>query len=165
GGGGIYNVGTLTARNTIIAGNTGDVPDLAGNLGSLGHNLIGDSRGGSGFHVTDLLNVNPLLGPLQDNGGPTFTHALLPRSPAINAGDNTGAPDSAQRGPGFPRIVGGTTNIGAFEAQATNRPPVLTPIADRAVPAAQLVVNVPLSATDADGDPLTFTASAQSLAY
>ena len=35
-------------------------------------------------------NVNPLLGPLQDNGGPTFTHALLPGSPAIDAGRSVG---------------------------------------------------------------------------
>ena len=59
-----------------------------------------------------------MLGPLQDNGGPTFTHALLTGSPAIDAGDNTDAPLFDQRGPGFPRIVNGIIDIGAFEVQA-----------------------------------------------
>jgi hypothetical protein len=124
-GGGIVNGiesgGALHARNTIIAGNTnyyGDPDDLIGNLGSLGHNLIGNTNGGSGFDPTDLLNVDPRLGPLQDNGGPTQTIALLPGSPAINAGDNTNAPIWDQRGPGFPRIIHGTIDIGAFEYRA-----------------------------------------------
>src|SRR5262249_19875831 len=124
GGGIVDSGGTLHARNTIIAGNTDPFdPDLYGNLGSLGHNHNGNTQGGSGFDDTDLLNVNPLLGPLQDNGGPTFTMALLPGSPAIDAGDNTDAPDWDQRGPGFPRIVGiidpdnPIMDIGAFEVQ------------------------------------------------
>ena len=118
-GGGIYNLGTLNARNTILAGNTALTgPDLSGNLGSLGHNLIGNTQGGSGFAATDLLNVDPLLGPLQDNGGPTQTMALLPGSPAIDAGDDTPPlPDFDQRGPGFPRISGPHVDIGAFEVQ------------------------------------------------
>ena len=119
--GGVANgLGTVSMRNTIIAGNTApDSPDVSGDLGSLGHNLIGDTAGGSGFHATDFLNVNPLLGPLQDNGGPTFTHALLPGSPALDAGDNAGAPATDQRG--LSRIVYGAVDIGAFELQA---PPV-----------------------------------------
>jgi hypothetical protein len=125
GAGGISISGGVThSRNTIIAGNTSPTaPDLEGNLGSQGHNLIGNAQGGSGFDDTDLLNVDPLLGPLQDNGGPTFTMALLPGSPAIDAGDNTDAPDWDQRGPGFPRIVGiidpdnPVIDIGAFEVQ------------------------------------------------
>jgi hypothetical protein len=60
-----------------------------------------------------------MLGPLQDNGGPTQTMALLSGSPAIDAGDNTGAPDTDQRG--FARIVGGTIDIGAFEVQAAGQ--------------------------------------------
>src|SRR5207245_11762188 len=59
----------------------------------------------------------PLLGTLQDNGGPTQTMALLPASPAVDAGDNTGAATFDQRGPGFPRIAGGVIDIGAFEVQ------------------------------------------------
>src|SRR5262249_9914723 len=123
GGGGIENRddSTLHLRNTILAGNNrGPNPsDLSGSLTSSGHNLIGDTSDGSGFDATDLLDVNPLLGPLQDNGGPTFTHALLPGSPALDAGDNTGAPETDQRG--LPRIVAGRIDIGAFEEQT---PPV-----------------------------------------
>jgi hypothetical protein len=86
-------------------------------LTSRGHNLIGNTQGGCGFVSSDLLNVNPLLGPLQNNGGPTQTMALLPGSPAINAGDPTDAPAYDQRGPGFPRLVNGHIDIGAFEVQ------------------------------------------------
>src|SRR5262249_1701893 len=85
GSGGIYNVtGTLDLRNTILAGNLVGgfgAPDLLGPLTSSGYNLIGNTSGGSGYAPTDLLNVNPLLGPLANNGGPTLTHALLPGSP------------------------------------------------------------------------------------
>jgi hypothetical protein len=69
GGGGIENQTTAIIADTIIAGAKGS--DVAGNFISLGFNLIGDSSGGSGFVASDLLGVNPLLGPLQDNGGPT----------------------------------------------------------------------------------------------
>jgi hypothetical protein len=122
-GGGICNAagpGALQMYDTILADNSANTadPDLDGGVTSLGHNLIGNSTGGSGFAASDLLNVNPQLGPLQSNGGPTQTMALLPGSPAINAGDNTNAPAYDQRGPGFPRIVGGTIDIGAFEVQA-----------------------------------------------
>jgi hypothetical protein len=67
-----------------------------------------------------------LLGPLQDNGGLTQTMALLFGSPALDAGDSsllpndpdTGKPYATdQRGPGFPRVVNGQMDIGAFEVQ------------------------------------------------
>jgi predicted outer membrane repeat protein len=124
------NSGTVTAKNVIVAGNAAPVsPDLAGPLNSLGNNLIGDGSDSSGFIGTDLVGtagnpIDPLLGPLQDNGGPTQTMALLTGSPAIDAGDNTGAPDTDQRG--FPRIVGGTIDIGALEVQPAGQPTHLT---------------------------------------
>ena len=62
------------------------------------------------------LSSDPKLGPLQDNGGLTFTHALLAGSPAIDKGSNLLFVND-QRGPGFPRVVGGTADIGAFERQ------------------------------------------------
>ena len=87
-GGILHTVGFLCMRNTILAGNGApNAPDFSGRLSSSGYNLIGNTSGGSGFDQSDLLNVNPMLGPLQDSGGPTFTHALLPGSPAIDAGD------------------------------------------------------------------------------
>ena len=109
-GGGIDLVGaTLTLANTIVAGNSAPTgPDVDGTVASLGYNLIGNSSGGSGFAASDLLGVSPLLGPLQNNGGPTQTMALLPGSPAIDAGSNYLVPSGIttdQRGD--PRDVNG----------------------------------------------------------
>ena len=117
GGGGIDNRGSFNAVNTIVAGNdiSSPSPDLLGRLTSSGHNLIGNTTGGSGFRpdLGDLLNVNPLLGFLQNNGGPTETHGLLPGSPAIDAGDNAICPSTDQRG--VARSQGGQCDIGAYE--------------------------------------------------
>ena len=117
GGGGIQNSGTLSLTNTIIANNPGG--DCYGSVTSLGYNL--DNDGTCSLNATgDKSNVDPKLGPLQDNGGPTFTHALLPGSPAIDAG-NPAAPGSGglacsandQRGVARPQ--GTRCDIGAFE--------------------------------------------------
>ena len=119
-GGGISG-GAVQLYDTIIADNNAEIgPDVdaGGSVTSLGHNLIGNASGVSGFVASDLLNVNPQLGPLQNNGGPTQTMALLAGSPAINAGDNANAGAYDQRGAGFPRIVGGTIDIGAFESSS-----------------------------------------------
>jgi hypothetical protein len=91
-------------------------------LTSRGHNLIANTQGGSGFVSSDLLNVNPVLGPLQNNGDPTLTMVLLPGSPAIAAGDPTNAPAYDQRGPGFPHLVNGQIHIGAFKVQPDPTP-------------------------------------------
>ena len=115
-GGGVANdlmgvpamAGTLNTLDALIAGNTATAtgPDVSGTLTSQGHNLIGNGSGGSGYATTDLVGtsaspINAGLGPLQNNGGPTATMALLPGSPAINAGDSTGAPQWDQRGTGL----------------------------------------------------------------
>jgi predicted outer membrane repeat protein len=104
-GGGILRVaGTAQVQNSIIAGNydtpdnTGggiNNPDCTGTFSSQGHNLIGRNDGCSGF--TNGTNgdkvgngaspINPLLGALANYGGPTQTHALIPGSPAIDAGN------------------------------------------------------------------------------
>jgi hypothetical protein len=81
----------------------------------------------------NLLNVDPRLGPLADNGGPTRTHALLPDSPALDAGTNPGALPTDQRGPGFFRTSGPRPDIGSFEARASRPsprplPPVLVEV-------------------------------------
>ncbi len=123
-GGGIFNNTTPPIlSHTIVAGNIGSRPDLSGSFNSNGHNLIGNATGSSG--ITNGVNgdqvgsgaspIDPMLGSLADNGGPTRTHALLPGSPAIDAGNNSGAPDTDQRGSGFVRILNGTIDIGAYE--------------------------------------------------
>jgi hypothetical protein len=79
-------------------------------------NNSGFTNGVSGDIVgTNSNPINPLLGELQNNGGPSDTHALLTGSPAINAGNNSGAPSTDQRG--LPRISGGTIDIGSYELQ------------------------------------------------
>ena len=116
---------TTTIRNTIVAADSSpSAPDVSGPLASLGHNLIGDGTGGSGFADTDLVGttaapIDPQLQPLGDNGGPTRTMRPLPSSPAIDAGDNTDAPPTDQRG--FCRIVHHTIDIGAVELQRGER--------------------------------------------
>ncbi len=132
-GGGIYNVsdvGSVTLSNTIIASNSANTaPDASGTFSSQGKNLIGNTTGATGFVASDLKNVNPLLGRLQDNGGPTDTRALLPGSPAVDAGRNTTCPFTDQRG--VVRKDGdknGTVicDIGAFERNDFTPPKVTT---------------------------------------
>lgn len=116
-GGGIQGdvVTTFTIQNTIVADNAGG--DCGGVLPtSNGHNLDGD--GSCGLTGTgDLSATDPLLGPLSHNGGRTLTHALLPGSPAIDAGDNEDCPFDDQRG--LYRPAGSGCDIGAFEADAS----------------------------------------------
>ena len=100
----VYNEGgQVTLLNTIIGGNTsssGDGPDFYGNVSSLGHNFAGSTAGSSGWDVIwDYQNTVPLsLGPLQDNGGQTYSCELLPGSLCITAGTSVGAPVTDQRG-------------------------------------------------------------------
>jgi hypothetical protein len=97
-------------KNSIVAENPGG--DCLGPFVSLGHNL--DRDGSCRLNQPgDFSGLNPLLGPLQSNGGPTFTHALLAGSPAINAGALLGCPASDQRG--AIRPTGAACDIGAFE--------------------------------------------------
>jgi hypothetical protein len=135
-GGGLFvDAGSyVNLINTIVAGNSANVsPDVktfSNTSPTADHCFIGNGDGsnlvngvngnqvGSGFHLID-----PILGPLQYNGGPTPTRALLPGSPAIDAGTLTGAPAFDQRG--LPRPSGAGVDIGAFEVQA---PPATNPI-------------------------------------
>ena len=101
----------------LTPGNSG--PDVFGNVTSLGHNLIGSVDSSIVWDPSDLTGVDPHLAPLADNGGATQTMALLPGSPAINAGSNDLIPPGVttdQRY--FARIVGGVVDIGAYEANA-----------------------------------------------
>ena len=94
GGGIAVQGGAVGVLDTIVAGNTASTtgPDAFGAFGSQGYNLVGDGTSSTGFASTgDQVGsanqpIGPKLGPLQYNGGPTETLALLPGSPAINAG-------------------------------------------------------------------------------
>jgi CSLREA domain-containing protein len=125
-GGGVYNFNSSGSAsvhllNTIVkAGTTGvNLFNAAGVITSLGHNISSDDAAGGagtvggGFlnGIGDVRNTDPLLGALQDNGGPTQTHALLNGSAAINAGVSTGENAGDQRG--FSRT--GINDVGAFE--------------------------------------------------
>src|SRR5258705_7644649 len=125
-GGGIYNSGTLKIGDTILkVGPSGakvyNVQQL-GSVTSLGYNLSSDNGGGYLTATGDRITTDPMLGPLQNNGGPTFTHLPASGSPVIDAGDPTLGMD--QRGSGFVRVMNARIDIGAVEAQAT---PIPTP--------------------------------------
>jgi Tol biopolymer transport system component len=117
----VGHYGIIHIHNTVVAGN--ESSDISGPIDSQGHNLYGNTRFGSGFDATDLLDVDPLLGALADNGGPTQTMALLPGSPAIGAGDKTGHPRWDQRGRPYRRVVNHRMDIGAFEVQSDSPGP------------------------------------------
>ena len=125
-GGGIYTVDDAypLLTNTIVARNTANTefPDAYGAFTSQGNNLIGNTGGSSGWVASDLLNRNPQLGSLQNNGGPTKTHAILQGSPAIDRAANITCEVTDQRGVARPQD--GDSNgsvicdIGAFERDA-----------------------------------------------
>ncbi|MEE3715381.1 DUF4347 domain-containing protein [Tumidithrix elongata RA019] len=141
-GGGVFREGgTFTIRNSIIAGNFDTPnsagigktihPDVSGAFVDGGNNLIGNNFGSTGFTVSTLVGTNanpidPKLAPLANNGGATQTHALLPGSPALDAGNNDLAPTGGDQR-GFSRISGGRVDIGAFEFQVIT-PVVITPV-------------------------------------
>jgi len=142
-GGGISLISPATVfmRNSIVANNqttdasSNDVDHVVGTwvITSDGHNLVEDPATDIGFTNGvdgDIVGSDPVIGPLQDNGGPTDTHALQFGSPAIEAGDNCVAdfnctgPNIAvsvddQRGPGFPRRIFANVDIGAVEFNFT----------------------------------------------
>jgi len=126
--------GNIVANPVGGANCTGTIP--ANEVSSLGNNL--DSGNSCGFAVTgDLINTNPLLGALGSCGGPTQAYALLPGSPAINAGPTTGAlPVSDQTNTPFIRVINAPGDIGSCESVGAAVPGVI-------VAAAPVPVNNP----------------------
>jgi hypothetical protein len=128
GGGNLYMEGPVNAGNTIVSGGAGPpgTENCKGGAASLGFNL--DSLDQCGFHFTgDQVNKDPLLGPLQDNGGPTQTLAPAAASPVVDQGTDLG-PTSDQRGvvrpidlPTIANAPGGDgSDIGAVELQPSH---------------------------------------------
>ena len=118
--------GTVQLGNTILkTGISGaNIFVLGGTVTSHGYNISDDNGAGLLTGPGDQINTDPMLGPLQDNGGPTLTYALLPGSPAINAGDPNFTPPPLydQRGSPFVRVFNGRIDIGSFEVQPPPRP-------------------------------------------
>ncbi|MGH3928742.1 MAG: DUF7594 domain-containing protein, partial [Pseudonocardiaceae bacterium] len=100
-------------RNTIIANNpTGG--NCAGSVDSQGGNL--ENADTCGLRASgDRINVDPRLGTLADNGGPTLTHALQGGSPAVNNANIPPVPATDQRGVARPQ--GLAPDVGAFESE------------------------------------------------
>ncbi|MFC1910812.1 choice-of-anchor Q domain-containing protein [Chloroflexota bacterium] len=126
-GGGFADISptTMTFKNTIVAHNTagndtynnGNSPE--GGVTSLGNNI--DSENSCGFdQFSDQIDTDPQLGPLQNNGGSTATHAITDSSPAFNTGNNEGAPAADQRGVSRPQGI--SCDIGAFELEQGEEP-------------------------------------------
>jgi uncharacterized repeat protein (TIGR01451 family) len=172
-GGGIWNGnnGIVNLKNSIIAGNMANSagPDChnTATLISLDYNLVGDNSDCPFTPQTgDQVNVDPLLGELQDNGGPTETRALLLGSPAfdtipiVSCTDHLGTPIATdQRGVARPQ--GSACDIGAYEAQTADLS--LSKTVDNASPdvgeniifTIQAINNGPLGATGVSiSDPL-----------
>ncbi|HAF21704.1 MAG TPA: hypothetical protein DCK93_02145 [Blastocatellia bacterium] len=134
-GGGIFKgtVGpVLNIRNSIIAGNSSPTgPDISGTVNSQDYNLLGSTSGATftGTTTHNIINPNPNLGALANNGGPTQTMLPLPGSPAVDAGNVSNLPPDTfdlnnngntteplpvdQRG--FPRVININFDIGAVE--------------------------------------------------
>jgi hypothetical protein len=108
----------LTLQSSIVADNLAgsflfDISESAGTFTGA-NNLINLSVPAP---PPDTISSCPRLGPLANNGGVTRTHALLLTSPALNQGSSAPGNTIDQRGTGFPRVVGGTADIGAYERQ------------------------------------------------
>ncbi len=137
---------SVTVESTIIAGNTdasATAPDVLNpSLATFTNCLVGDNPG-SGLNEApvgtpdsngNLIGgpthgiVDPKLGSLADNGGPTQTCALLAGSPAIEMGSNPAGLAYDQRGSGYPRVLGAQADIGAFEADPSLAAPAVKSI-------------------------------------
>ncbi len=167
-GGGVHNAdaepATTSIRNSIIAGNSAAhdshaafANDCVGTLTSQGYNLVGvldfqsdvhDEPEGfenctiAGDTTGNRIGVDPKLGPLQDNGGPTFTHALMAGSPAMDAGSSTGCPTTDQRGIARPQDGDddgdAICDIGAYEYEPVAGTPIRAQIMALRAEVAQL---------------------------
>jgi CSLREA domain-containing protein len=164
-GGGVYvfsggdGVSTLRVSNTVIAGNLdqgGEAPDCGPGLTSDGYNLIGNTAGCGmlGDTTGNVTGVSAKLGPLQENGGPTPTHAPLLGSPVIDAGNpavpGSGSPAcEALDQQGVPRPQGVRCDIGAVESGGTPTTSTTTSTSTTTTTIAPICGQVPLGGCQA----------------
>lgn len=147
-GGGLYNTGRLNYANTIIANSTsgGDCVN-SGTIGVNTNNLVEDGS------CAAASSGDPLLDALADNGGPTQTMALLPGSPAIDAGDDVTCADAPVDGldqRGVARPQGPHCDIGAYEALVD---PAAIPVVDTFTAASPVAsLDIPITAFTASDD-------------
>ncbi|MGH8042410.1 MAG: choice-of-anchor Q domain-containing protein [Rudaea sp.] len=133
-GGGIYFIGvrdSLTLQSSIVAenkaaGTPADIATLDAFTIAGANNLVIAAAVNVSL-PTDTVHGDPKLLPLGDYGGPTRTHALMVGSPGLDAGNNLTGLISDQRGPGFARVLGAATDIGAFEGALAPAPVVPAP--------------------------------------
>jgi CSLREA domain-containing protein len=174
-GGGLYitATATFTAQNSVIANNwhngtifTGPIPDdclSSGTVGTLAYNLILTTTRCfvTGPQGGNIVGQDPLLSPLQNNGGSTQTRALLLGSPAIDTGAPAGCTDEFgnpltidQRG--FARPFNSRCDMGAYEwNNKTDQRITFSPIPDRTLSESPFTVN----ATASSGLIVTYTSS------
>jgi|SRR5579884_464204 len=198
GGVNVASATTLTINNTIVAGNfannnggmnfQGTAPDVfaavtsgKGNFIGIGDaNLTGITNGTNSNHVgTAAAPLNPLLGALQNNGGPTPTEAPLPGSPVIDAGATVVLANTSTDQRGFSRVANGAVDIGAVEFQDASLSVAITPASGKvpvggtasfaitvtnasghALPADNSTLNVTLSGGLSATSPLSFNLAA-----
>jgi hypothetical protein len=179
-GGGLYNSsnrrnGSLTITSSIVASNPdgGDCYFNRGSITSHGYNLDSDTSCQL-TAATDQPGVDPLLGPLQDNGGGTLTHALIPGSPAVDAislGTNGCGTTrySDQRWRARPQPAGGACDIGAYEVEVAGQPlsawvTGVTPrtvVCQNVTTGQEVTLSAPVSPWDCDAAGLVITSGNQ----
>jgi hypothetical protein len=156
----LANGSKITLNNTIVAGNTAPLgPDIQANgvnPVTANYSFIGTLAGAT-IVSNHVLTGNPMLGPLQNNGGLTQTMALLPGSPAIDAGSNALASGLSTDQRGFNRIVNSIVDIGAYEFQPPGTAMVVVSSLNPSVFGQGVTFTATVSATAPGSNPLQGT--------
>ena len=175
---GVANAATRLQNNIFNANSQSTSLFFGGGIGayeSKGNNIATDNGGGFLTQSSDKINTAPLINGPANNGGFVTTLSVNPNSPAIDGGSDVDAADidlddnvseslsailvTDARGPNFPRVSGGTIDVGAFEVQVvSNAAPVVNPtINSPTVPGPNDLVITDPRGSDADGDTLTYS--------